>query len=308
MTTIDLLDFCTRAAASVIYIAIGCSQAHHITPTELQDGQMIGQEIQQEYPNFMADIPGRQICILIDPLLESPPIAFRRVAEDPSGLTEIGRVSFITQRRYFEWTEGGNDRLLLEHLSILSMHTPTRLIVQDYTGEYIHKYYPIDRLGPILAKKVLYDFTYHDGGCFVDFTKVKLLMRPDGTFVQPRYESLTSCVPYLSNDQLQLQVKERHNVITNYVRRLYRIQRDEEEYRDWCTTDVILWRMEPLCRIYECPLQTDNPTLEKFMVNYLWDLCGLVRDYISEGDAYAAVRASTNAYIEMIDLLKSVVV
>lgn len=296
-----VLSLCTHENPAIIYLGIGCSQAHRSISQELQP--------QQEYPLFLEQISGSQICILIDPLLESPPVAFPKdIPEDPSGITRVGRTSFIMQRRYFDWTTGSPDDSFIERLCMFCMHTPTRLIVQDYTGQYIHNYYPLERFGPVLLKQVLYDFTYNDGGCFIDFSKVKLLIRPDGSFVQPRYETITAIRDYVSHEQMTTLLKERQLSVTNYIRRLYRIQRGQEEYRDWCTADVVSRRMASLCVVFGLPHNTDTETLERMMLAYLWDLTAAVHDYISEEDALLIIRRPTAEYEDALKLLVSVLV
>ena len=55
----EIVTFCQEHNATIIYLAIG--SAHNP---------------QQQYPRFMSDFEGKQICILVDPHLESPPRAF----------------------------------------------------------------------------------------------------------------------------------------------------------------------------------------------------------------------------------------
>ena len=247
----------------------------------------------------MKDLQGLQLCILIDPLLESPPVAFH---SETGPITRVDdRVTVMTIRRNVDWSDP-TDLQLMNDLCLLTIQRSARLIVQDYSGAYIHNYYPLTDFGYPLLRHVLYDFTYNDGGCFVDFSKVKLLTHPDGSFVQPRYEPITSLINHLNTVEL---VKDRSRAIVTYARRLYRIHQGQEEYRDWCTAEVVQRRLSPFCFIYSLPLQTDVGTLERFMLAYIWDLCTAVGDYISEQDGLDMIRRPTAEYEDAIKLLES---
>ena len=99
-------------------------------------------------------------------------------------------VTYITSRRRFSW--GGSDTPFINDLCKLALNSQTFLIVQDFSGRIIDEYYPIQTFGPKLLKKVLFDFTYRDGGCYIDLEKVRILRREDGTFIQPAYEPVSS--------------------------------------------------------------------------------------------------------------------
>ena len=186
MTLNDITTLCTKICneeQTTIYFAVGCGLEYYAPGTHPP----------QQYPPFMAEFPGRHICILMDPLLESPPKVYADLGVSvpdtgsDTGPVTIGNVTFIPVRRNFEW--GSEEaRLFIDELCILCLDTPARLIVQDYAGNYIDRYYPIDRLGTQITKKVLFDVTYRDGGCFIDLGAVRILRHRDGSFVQPRYD------------------------------------------------------------------------------------------------------------------------
>jgi hypothetical protein len=300
----DIVDHCTAVGPALIYVAIGCGQGysepHRHSP--------------QEYPPFMNEMAGRQICILIDPLLESPPKAYEDLgftqaiaagaATDP--VVQIGRVSFIPIRRNFEWNSL-DDTAFIDQLCALCLQTPCRMIVQDYTGAYIDRHYPINRFGPILTKRVLFDVTYNDGGCFIDFTKVRILQTPDGDFIQPLFSTIYTIKQCHFPDLLATVIKRRNDVFITYVKRLHRIQAGEEVPRDWCMAYHVFERIREVCQVYSVPRVTDTPTLERLMICYLFDMCGCVGDYMTEEEARTLIRTKGKEFEDALKMLTGVI-
>jgi len=278
-----------------IYIAIGCALGRYEE----------GKHPPQQYPPFMTDFPGRHICILIDPMLESPPRAYADLAgtnlsEEP--VTTIGNVTFIPMRSEFEWES--NEACAF--IDSLCKTTATYLIVQDYSGCNIEHYYPIDRLGPQITKRILFDVTYRESGCFIDFASVKILRYRDGGFIQPKYDPITALRAYVSPDQLRYTLQERRTALVNYVKRYHRIQTGAEEYRDWCTTERVQRHMRTLCHAYSVSLEPTIPGIEKLMVAHLFDLCAAVGDRITEEGAIELVRCKEKEYENMLMVLEEI--
>ena len=295
MTNADIAALCRQAAQqgpTTIYFAVGCALGRYEP----------GQHPRQQYPPFMSAIPGSQICILMDPELESPPRAFEDLTNTvlpDQPVTRIGAITFITVRRHFEWASD-EARTFIHHLCDICLNTPTDLIVQDYAGNYIERYYPIDHFGPAITKKVLFDVTYRDGGCFIDLDAVRILRGRDGSFVQPKYDSITVLRHRVSIDQIRSVLKERRSGIVNYVKRYHRILNGDEEVRDWCTADVVRQYMQTPCYTYRVHPVPTIASMEKLMSAYLFDLCVAVGDRITEEAAIDLIRSPNKDYENML--------
>jgi len=292
----EILDFCIRENPDIIFMAIGCSMAHwpvghsHDTP--------------QGHPPPVKALGGRQLCILVDPMLENPPRCTGLTEPTLEPIIRTSEGTYITLRRYFDWEHG--DKPLIDGLCQLAISTKTRLIVQDYAGHIINQHYPLASAGKALLKKVLFDFTYQDGGCFIDFSKVRILTRPDGSFVQPFYEPIAAVSQYLEPGQREFILRNRNNTLHCYVKRLHNVQSGTEEYRDWCTPKILYDMTGILTLIYKTPHATDNPALEKLMTAYLHDLCQAVGDSMTAEDALALVKRPGKDYHQTLELLKAI--
>ena len=284
-----IIAYCNAEIPDIIYLSIGCAQE----PCSLRKSP-------QQHPPCIAALGGRQICILVDPRLESP-ISILEMETTESPILHDKNVSFIPARRYFEW-HSADDRRFIDDLCRIATTQKTRLLVQDYTGYDIYPEFPIERFDrDILCRKVLFDFTYNEGGCYVDLSKVRILLRADGSFLQPAFEPLVA-VPF---ECLAVTIQQRHMNMWSYVKRLHRIQTGAEEARDWCAPATVLERMTPLCKAYRVARGTDNATLEKLMLLYLSDLCACAGEVMTEEEARRIVRAPGKDYQETIDLLKN---
>jgi hypothetical protein len=294
MTNDEIARFCEASEPVLIYLAIGSAGSK-----------------EQQHPQFLKAIGGPQICILVDPHLEDPPAVYSDLGPAAAAvpLMVIDNVTYIPVRRFFEHHSNAkttDDILLLHRLCYIAVASQTtRLIVQDYSGKDLRTLYPVDLFGFDLRPKVLFDFTYRDGGCYVDFSKVRLLCRGShGSFVQPHYESLEAIKPYCTHDQITFQVVERAEFMSVYVKRLYRIQNGEEPDRDWCTSPDALAKIARLCAIYGLPQTTDNGTLEKLLSAFLFDLCAVTGNYMGEEEARDLIRRPERDYESVLLVLK----
>ena len=289
-----IIELCQTEIPDIIYLSIGCAQGYY------EPGSP--RESSQQYPPCIAGLGGRQICILVDPRLESPIRALPIPTPTEAPILHDKNVSFIPVRRFFEW-DSNEDQRFIDALCRLAITQKTRLIVQDYTGHDIHPDYPIDRFDrDALCRKVLFDFTYNEGGCFVDLSKVHILIRSDGSFLQPKLEPLSS----MPSEYIEPIMRQRHNIMWSYVKRLHRIHTDAEETRDWCTPAIVLDRMTPICKAYRAPIATDTASLEKLLLLYLLDLCICAGEPLTEEDALRIVRAPGKDYQDTVELLKNV--
>jgi hypothetical protein len=294
-----IVSYCQYFKPHLIYIAIGCSQTFHDPGSDMASPQ--------GYPPFLRTMGTRQLCILIDPLLEDPPRPC--VPQEPGQqLIQVGSTHFIPVRRYFEWASK-EDSAFIEALCAYTMeNTRTRrMIVQDYSGAEIQRYYPLQQFGPELIRNVLFDFTYRDGGCFVDLSKVNIVFCEDSfSFLQPLYERLTYVIQRITPEQRSFILKSRHNIFYSYVKRLHKIQAGVEEPRDWCTRDIVLAAMAPFCQIYITPHCTTQDALEELLIAYLTDLCCATETQMTQEDLLACVRDPGNAYQTTLDILKGI--
>ena len=262
----EVLTACQDPAVKTIYIGIGCAGSNP-----------------QHYPPFLNSIPGKQVCYLIDPLLEmrSWGNEFLRTLDikDPES------VLFIPERKHFSWRYAGG-YLVNALCALVVRSTDKRLIVQDYTGEDIATRYPLHGFGPALLKRVLFDVTYGDAGqrCFVHFDKVRLLINPDdGTFIQPMYETITALRSYsgLPPTDLATIVQSRTRGIGLMVGRFYNVFTGiDKSQAVWVTPEYFAETFKVEWMIYRPSASVVTPsasvvtpdTLESFMINFLVDL------------------------------------
>ena len=78
LTNDEILSIVHRERPDLIYLAIGCARS-----------------TDQQYPTQVSELGGKQLCILIDPLLEDP-----ISATIPPTTTQC-----LSVRRFFKWTE-----------------------------------------------------------------------------------------------------------------------------------------------------------------------------------------------------------
>jgi hypothetical protein len=291
MSNDDILSMCEATQPAYIYLAIGCALGHYAE----------GGGTPQQYPPPIAALPGRKICILVDPGLESPPRSYAQVGiPDPTAATQHqhvthGDVTFIPVRREFHWPVPWahaehqpaiqHDARFIDGLIALTKRpgSPTRLIVQDYAGTDIRPFYP--HTAP--PARVLYDMTGRDGGCFVDFAAVRIHQTPTGDFIQPPYELLRTLQSILPADELRAVVEQRSRLLTDYAHRYYRIMRGVEPPRDWASPQAIGLRLAPLFVAYSLPPNVRDPAnLFALLSDALCDFAVVAGDYLDD-DAIA---------------------
>lgn len=291
-----IVSYCATQHPDYIYLAIGCAQGHWAVGHPMASPQ--------GHPPPVKALGGRQICILIDPELENPPRCCEMLTPTNSPMIHEGQVTYITSRRLFSW--GGTDAPFINDLCNLALTSRAFLIVQDFSGKIIDEHYPVHQFGPHLLKKVLFDFTYRDGGCFIDLAKVRILRREDGSFVQPAYEPVSTFLHLAPPSLVVAIIKARTTDAWCYLKRFHNIQRGAEEFRDWCTVSVVRTKMRPLCLIYGTPLSTDTPALEETMTAYLSDLCYAAENPMTEEQKYAIIQLPGKEYQNTLELLGTV--
>ncbi len=256
LTYDDIATYCLDTNPALIYLSIGCAQ----------NGNPVSNE--QQLPPFIRDWPtsGRILLILVDPALESPP----QVAKDLdmpdydefAPVNRHGRFDIITVRNPFIWTRD-EEKVMMDALYVLCLHTNTQMIVQDYSGINIHKYYPLRSFSSDILDCVLFDVTQRDGGCSVNWAMNPPQIWHPRTkrFVHAWNQPLTDIKGGVTERTYKQQLNERINILTNYVNRLYHIQAGTQEPRDWCTPERVIADAEWLFDVYDVPMETDNPIL-----------------------------------------------
>jgi hypothetical protein len=305
----DIIKFCEETKPSLIYLAVGCSQSHY--PRDKASPQ--------EYPPFVEEWAGNKVCILIDPLLEQPPYCFSDLGvtdQSLAAVVDIKTIRFYCLRQRFETMDPPSinsqyctpshvyeaDMAFLYSLCDLACRSQTKFIYQDYSGRITDYLYPIMRYQEPerLKANVLFDVTYNEGGCFVDFTKVKILKKPNGDFLHPEYEVLANLRSHPS--LMEIYAKKRRSVLGSYIHWYYQILLGNKPEREWCTADTILPKMVPLCRIYGTPIAPDKASIYALLKTALVDYCAATNHYLTETEV-AEIVQKPDQYLNTLALL-----
>jgi hypothetical protein len=273
----DVLATISHCNPALVYVAIGPSQAFSEPETRTP----------QQYPPAIAAWPGHKVIILIDPLLETPVHAHELIAA--AGHTETTTV--FEFRSSFCWKNQADATFLFSLCeAALDDHGP-HVIVQAYTGRDIRDAVPIDFFGEQLLTKVLYDMTYSDEGCRPDLSRVNILRDANGHFIQPFFEPLWALrARGTPSALLKAEADARLYILTNYVHRLYRIKAGREEFRDWCTDEVVAQKADRLRYAYGIPAPvTAIDALTKLIAEALFDFCSINRNYFTPAEITAAI-------------------
>jgi hypothetical protein len=262
----DIANYCQEDAPDLIYLSIGCAQ----------NGNPVSNE--QQVPPFIKAMPGRIVFILVDPALESPLQAFKDLGfpstQIECPITIRGRFDVIALRQNFDWARN-EEKSFIDALCALTLGTRTRLIVQDFSGENIHKHYPLKAFGPDLLNRAIFDVTHRDGGCHAPWVHgfpPQFTHPTTGHFVHPWNQPLTVVKPGISEDIYKQQKDTRISQLTNYIHRLYHIQAGTHEPRIWCTPELAGTYTDWLFDIYDITPGTDNDTLRTLLVAMYRDI------------------------------------
>ena len=265
----DTINYCEYHKPDLIYVAIGCSQKRY----------EYGKHSPQECPPFVRDwlsdsdsergseedrIGSKIICILIDPDLEDDPYVLMDLSPEEMKLTRV-----ITVRREFHWSLP-QDTVFIHALCSLAINVSnTYLIVQDYSGDDMRQHYPIDRFGPMLLRKVVFDVSFMDGGCWVDFDKVRLFRDEDGAFLQPLYMPLTSAITIASPEVIHFIAERRYYALVSYVFNYYRHPGE----REWYNQENVEIKLRDSCAAvaYGVPLLVTKENLHTLATRMIED-------------------------------------
>lgn len=256
LTYDDIATYCLDTNPALIYLSIGCAQ----------NGNPVSNE--QQLPPFIRDWPaaGRILLILVDPALESPPHVAKDLDmpfyDEYEPVNSNGRFDIITVRQPFIWVHD-EEKAMLDALYVLSLHTETQMIVQDFSGINIHKYYPLRSFSSDILDSVLFDVTQRDGGCSVDWSMNPPQIWHPRTrrFVHAWNQPLTDIKGGVTDSTYNEQLNKRVSTLTHYVNRLYHIQAGTQEPRDWCSPECVIAEADWLFDVYDIPIDTDNAVL-----------------------------------------------
>jgi hypothetical protein len=297
----DILAYCKSKNPALIYVGIGCAQGHYSPDNE--------DHWAQEYPPVLAtETRGYRIAILIDPALERPVRALRDVGLDGShDLVEDVRcgISFICVRHLFHWPRTYNSPLSAPHTAFMHQlcelavyNEFTQLIVQDYTGIDIRPYYPLNQFNHSrLKNRVLYDMTYTGGGCSVDFTKVNVLRRATGDFIQPHYTPLHTLSSIgIPSAIIATEAANRREILELFVHRYYHVLCGTKEPRHWCTEEHVMNATEHLFYTYGLIPSAITTNLRALMTEALLDFLTMRSTHLCLSDIYTLIDSPTADY------------
>lgn len=242
----------------------------------------------QQYPPPVASWPGKKVCLLIDPIMETHPAICTQLGVDCSDHTiTVNDTTFIFVRDYFHWTNAAYVMSLIDHTLSRNAH----MIVQDYTGEYFRRHYPIEIYDrDILLRHVLFDMTYRDVGCCVDFSQVRIFRDMNGDFVQPAYMQLSSAQAYLSPIQLFNEAAERYHAVIDFAHYMVRIENGYETARDWCTYESVFEKTQRLFYIYKLDPSVDM--LRGLILETVMDIVATTGSYVDPMTVFDLINSS----------------
>ncbi len=297
----DILTYCKAKNPALIYVGIGCAQGHYAPDNE--------DHWAQEYPPVLAaETRGYRIAILIDPALERPVRALRDVGLDGSHdvvTDQRAGITFICLRNLFHWPRTNNSPLSSPHATFMNQlcelavySESTQLIVQDYTGLDIRPYYPLNQFNHNKLKdRVLYDMTYSSGGCSVDFTKVTVLRRANGDFIQPHYTPLhTLSVLGIPSAIIIAEATNRREILELFIHRYYHVLNGNKEPRHWCTEDHVMNAATYLFYNYGLIPSVIPTNLRALMAEALMDFMALRSTHMCLADMYTLIDSPTEDY------------
>ena len=297
----QLLNACQDiplSAGDLIYVAIGCSQKWYLTSGATGSAQ--------EYPPFVAGWFSRKLCILIDPDLEEEPDGISRAGGAtatlpdcmPLTLEHVRRpeITFVALRKNFRWRDEGSQecRAFLNSLiqRCLQPGGP-HMIVQDYSGADIRPYYPLETFGHPLMSRVLYDITGGDPGCFVDFSKYRIIRDSNGHFVQPQLTPLWKLKAFaVKGKAFEDLAFQRYSLALDAAARCWRAQNGRDEARDWYAPALVAERIRPLLYAYGIPPQLAKAANGDLLIPFsaveepVFDFCATVGHYMSHEEVY----------------------
>jgi len=289
----EILTLCEQEQPDLIYVAIGCAAYEHPS----------SQGTIQQYPPFVKHWSGKKVCIWIDPDLESPPRSLTTIQATPdSSSTEIWRTTdaiFVSVRKHFYY-EATEESQFIESLCRNTVARHTKLIVQDYSGRDIQEFYPM-HIHPDIPKSVLYDVTYNDGGCFIDFDAIQILRDANGDFLQPSFSPLRDMYGNIPDLIFEKELTRRRQNLTN-IHTYNCIVRGLRESNSWTTEDRIAKAAHRYASIYRV-YPTDY---EGILFGAAKDLCATASCFLTPAEIDQIISSPSQQYAMLFQNLQVV--
>ena len=307
MNYTHILQLLSRYRPSLVYVSIGC--AAHDDPHS--QGQI------QQFPPFVRDWTGKKLCILIDPYLEAPPRSTIDIQATQNVLSEgVEGVIWTTsdtifvplQKNFYYQNEKfyntgippdhENDIQFMESLCKQTLSFNAKMIVQDYTGRDINAYYPTIS-HPKLFGSILYDVTYKDGGCFIEFDDIRILRDTDGDFIQPLYSPLSAIYGKIPDSIFQKELTRRCQNLR--ILHMYAcIIRGLAEPRDWLTEEHV----SGIANIYGKMYRVSSSDILSILTSAARDVCAASSCSLSTEDIDTIVLGPTHQFMNLFQSLQ----
>jgi len=269
----------------VIYLSVGSAMGHY--------AQEINPTTNQQIPIFLDKYNGkRKVIILVDPGLETPlksestvPMEIYFVSNDGKFRiyrTRCGNTLIFAISNRFYWEDERHcpheDSQLvpicnnfLIKLIEYTLKNRSKLIGQDFTGRDTRNAY--NSLENIFDKneyykRVLFDITYGDSGCFIDFSKTPIIYDQENNFVQIKNKKLVELRRILPH-YFKKMVESRINLVIWHINRQLRIFKGELEHETFQKSHFRIICNE-ISNIYSLPNLNDvDEDIIKNIINIL---------------------------------------
>ena len=198
---------------------------------------------------------------------------------------------------YYDNTE---EARFLETLCRNTVARQAKMIVQDYTGRDIQDMYPA-HIHPDITKSVLYDVTYQDGGCFIDFDAIHILRDTDGDFLQPSFSTLRDIYGKIPDSIFVKELARRSQNLTN-IHTYSCIARGLREVSTWITADRISKPAHRYASIYRV-----HPTdYTSILFAAAKDICATASCYLTPTEIDQIVASPSHQYAMLFQNLQVV--
>ena len=172
------------------------------------------------------------------------------------------------------------------------------MILQDYTGRDIRPYYPID-IHPDIQKSVLYDVTYGDGGCWIDFDTIRILKDTAGNFLQPAYLHLSEIHGKIPDAIFEKELSRRRIDLTN-IHTYTCIVRGLREPSSWITEDRIRGPAAQYSRVY----RVSKSDYTAILMSAIRDICAAAACSLSAEEMDTIVLSPSCAFMNLFQTLQ----
>jgi len=175
-----------------------------------------------------------------------------------------------------------------------------KIIVQDYSGRDIQGFYPI-HIHPDIPKYVLYDVTYGDGGCFIDFDAIHVLRDAHGDFLQPSFSPLHAIYGKIPDPIFGKELTRRRQNLTN-IHTYNCIARGLRESSSWITEDRIANSAHRYASIYRV-----HPTdYEAILFAAAKDICATASCFLTPAEIDHIISSPSQQYAMLFQNLQVV--